>query len=32
MTLTIAMLWPHLTLGDKLELIKLLREEGLLNV
>jgi hypothetical protein len=30
MTLTIAMLWEHMTLGDKLELIKLLREEGLI--
>ncbi len=32
MTLTIGLLWEHLTLGDKLELIKLLREEGLIDV
>ena len=30
MTIPIEELWNHLTLGDKLELIKLLRSEGLL--
>ena len=30
MTLTIDLLWEHMTLGDKLELIRLLKSEGLL--
>jgi hypothetical protein len=30
MTLPIEELWNHLTLGDKLQLIKLLKEEGLI--
>jgi hypothetical protein len=30
MTLTVTQLFEHMTLGDKLELIKLLRDEGLL--
>lgn len=30
MTLPITDLWQHLTLGDKLELIKLLKDEGLI--
>lgn len=30
MIIPIAELWQHMTLGDKLELIKLLKDEGLL--
>ena len=32
MTLTMEQVYTMLSLGDKLELIKLLREEGLINV
>ena len=32
MTLTIGLLWEHLTLGDKLELIKIAGEQGLLTL
>jgi hypothetical protein len=30
LTVPIEVMWEHLTLGDKLQLIKLLREEGLI--